>query len=371
MEGRRLSSASERQSLSISPERHWGFPLCRGLVLAMAVAALMAGCSIVDALWPDSWPMATSTSTPTATPTFTPTATPTLTATATPTFTPTASPTATDTPTPEPTSTPEPLRLTVDLDPLVVKQGHTLIVRVTANRAITASGTFDGRALFFAAQGDGAWAVTGVAVYAAPGAHDIPLSVVDSLGEEVATTVSVVVAEEDFPSEEITIPPDRVELLDPDLSQQEAQRVAAIYSATTPTQLWQGAFVWPHVGNITSVFGMNRDYNGTRESYHGGVDISGDEGAPVIAAASGRVVLAAVLRVRGNAVIIDHGLGVYSAYYHMSQVQVQEGQQVVQGETIGLLGNTGLSTGAHLHWEMSVGRVLVNAPEWTTRQIPE
>jgi murein DD-endopeptidase MepM/ murein hydrolase activator NlpD len=101
------------------------------------------------------------------------------------------------------------------------------------------------------------------------------------------------------------------------------------------------------------------------------VDISGEAGAPVIAAASGRVALAAPLRVRGNAVILDHGLGVYSAYYHLSQILVQEGQQVAQGELIGLLGNTGLSTGAHLHWEMSVGGVLVDAPEWTTRQIPE
>lgn len=367
MEGRRLSGGSERRSLSSGSERRGGVRLRRSLVLAMAVAALMAGCSIMDALWPATWSIATPT--PTSTPTATPTAT--FTPTATPTFTPTASPTATVTPTPAPTPTPELLRLAVDLDPLVVKQGHTLAVRVRANRAITASGTFDGRALFFVSQADGAWAVTGVAVGATPGTHAMQLSVVDSLGAEVATTVSVVVGEEDFASEEIVIPPDRVELLEPQASQEEAQRVAAIFSTTTPTQLWQGIFVWPHVGKITSQFGMSRDYNGGRVSYHGGVDISGEEGAPVIAAANGRVVLAASLRVRGNAVILDHGLGVYSGYYHLSEIWVQEGQQVTQGETIGLLGNTGLSTGAHLHWEMSVGGVLVNAPEWTTRQIPE
>ena len=138
-----------------------------------------------------------------------------------------------------------------------------------------------------------------------------------------------------------------------------------------PLQLWQGLFVWPHVGNITSPFGGSRDYNDGHNSPHGGVDISGEAGAPVIAAASGRVALAAALRVRGNAVILDHGLGVYSGYYHLSEILVQEGQQVAQGEIIGRLGNTGLSTGAHLHWEMSVGGVLVNPLEWTTRQIPE
>jgi murein DD-endopeptidase MepM/ murein hydrolase activator NlpD len=358
MDPRSLSSSSERR-------RRTGPP--RNLVLVLAVAALMAGCSIMDALWPNIWP--TATPTPTSTPTVTPTATFTL--TATPTFTPTPSPTATATPAPTPTATSELLRLEVNLDPLVVKQGHTLAVHVITNRAIVASGTFDDRALFFAPQGDGAWAVAGVPVDAATGAHFIQLSVVDSLGTQVATTVSVIVADEDFDSEEIVIPPDRVDLLEPQASQQEAQRVAAVYSVTTPLQFWQGAFIWPHVGNITSSFGGSRVYNNVRTSNHGGVDISGAAGAPVIAAASGRVALAAALRVRGNAVILDHGLGVYSAYYHLSQILVQEGQQVAQGETIGLVGSTGLSTGAHLHWEMSVGGVLVNAPEWTTRQIPE
>jgi len=351
------------------------FRLQRSLVLALAIAVLMGGCSIVDNLWTAIWPAAASTPTATLTATCTRTATRTLTATATPTATttptPTAMPTATITPTPSPTATPEPLSLTVDLEPLVVKQGHTLVVRVRANRAITTTGTFDGRVLSFISQYNAAWAVAGVAVSAPPGTYAIPLAVVDDLGMEVATTVSVVVADEDFPSEELTIPEDRLDLLDPQASREEVERVAALFSTTTPAPLWQGAFAWPHVGKISSEFGMSRDYNGHRSGAHGGVDISGDEGAPVVAAADGRVALADSLRVRGNAVILDHGLGVYSGYYHLSEIRVQEGQMVTQGETIGLLGNTGLSTGAHLHWEMSVGGVLVSAPEWTTRQIPQ
>jgi murein DD-endopeptidase MepM/ murein hydrolase activator NlpD len=367
MERPSLSVSSERPSLSGGTERRGRSRLRRTLLLALSVAALMAGCSIMDALWPNIWPAPTST--PTSTPTATPTAT--LTPSPTPTATPTLTPTATATPTPTPTKTPELLRLSANLDPLAVKQGHTLVVQVSANRTITARGTFDGRSLFFVPNADGAWAVTGVGVAAAPGAHLIQLSVVDSLGMEVATTVSVIVAGEDFASEEIVIPSDRVELLEPEASQEEAQRVASVFATTTPVQLWQGAFIWPHVGKITSPFGSVRGYNDGHSSAHGGIDISGEVGAPVIAAASGRVALAAALRVRGNAVIIDHGLGVYSGYYHLSEILVQEGQQVVQGETIGRLGNTGLSTGAHLHWEMSVGGVLVDPSEWTTRQIPE
>ena len=269
--------------------------------------------------------------------------------------------------------------MTVDLDPLVVKQGHTLLVKIRANQGITASGTFNARVLFFApgtaTSGEGvadeAWALVGIPVTTRPDTYPIRLSVADRQGSQVMTTVSAIVVAEDFGTEELVIPTERADLLDPEVTRSEAQRVAIVFSTNTPEQLWQGPFIWPHVGNITSSFGMGRDYDGVRGSYHGGVDISGKEGAPVIAAADGRVALADSLRVRGNAVILDHGLGVYSAYCHLSQILVQEGQMVAQGETIGLVGNTGLSTGAHLHWEMSVGGVLVDALEWTTRRIPE
>ncbi|MGB9880022.1 MAG: M23 family metallopeptidase, partial [Anaerolineae bacterium] len=158
---------------------------------------------------------------------------------------------------------------------------------------------------------------------------------------------------------------------DAQLLREEAQRLDQIFARITPQQFWQGVFIWPYVGRVTSPFGIRRTYNDGSNGYHGGIDIAGDAGAPVVAANNGRVALAAPLQVHGNAVILDHGWGVYSAYYHLSEVLVQEGQQVKQGDIIGYLGNTGLSTGAHLHWEMRVGSVLVNPLEWTGRSIPE
>jgi murein DD-endopeptidase MepM/ murein hydrolase activator NlpD len=143
-----------------------------------------------------------------------------------------------------------------------------------------------------------------------------------------------------------------------------------VFAFVTARQYWQGAFLWPHNGRVTSPFGMGRTYNNGRNSYHGGIDLSGDVGAPVVASASGRVALAAPLLVHGNAVILDHGWGVFSGYYHLSEILVSEGQEVVQGELIGRIGNTGLSTGSHLHWEMRVGGVSVEPGEWTSRQIP-
>ena len=320
-------------------------------LLLVASVVVVPGCQVTTALLtrPSPTPTATSTATPTVT--ATPTATPTVTATPTPTL--------------------EPLRLSVTLDPPQAAQGHTLVVRVTANRAIAVEGALGERSLTFVSSPDGAWAVAGMPVAARTGAHPVQLFISDSLGGAVSTTVSVNVVAADFGVEQIYIPSDRIGLLDPEVVAAEVQRLDQVWGAVSPQQYWHGVFAWPHLGEITSPFGIGRTYNDGSVSHHGGVDISGDIGAPVAAANAGRVALAAPLAVRGNVVILDHGWGVYSGYYHLSEVLVTEGQQVAQGETIGRLGDSGLSTGAHLHWEMRVGSVLVDPLEWTARMIPE
>jgi murein DD-endopeptidase MepM/ murein hydrolase activator NlpD len=82
------------------------------------------------------------------------------------------------------------------------------------------------------------------------------------------------------------------------------------------------------------------------------------------------VVLAEPLTVRGNAVIVDHGLGVHTGYWHLSRIDVAAGQVVKVGDAIGQVGTTGLSTGSHLHWELRIGDVPVDPMEWTRRTIP-
>jgi murein DD-endopeptidase MepM/ murein hydrolase activator NlpD len=83
------------------------------------------------------------------------------------------------------------------------------------------------------------------------------------------------------------------------------------------------------------------------------------------------VALAEPLQVRGNVVILDHGLGVYSGFWHLSQIDVAAGQTVGEGEVVGLVGNTGLSTGPHLHWEMRVLDVPVDPVQWTQQAFPQ
>ena len=113
---------------------------------------------------------------------------------------------------------------------------------------------------------------------------------------------------------------------------------------------------------LSGRFGEQRSFNGGPVGgHHGGTDYAADEGTPVIATSGGRVVVARQLAVRGNMVIIDHGGGVLSGYAHLSTFAVAEGQLVDAGQVIAFVGSTGLSTGAHLHWEMSVHGILVDA----------
>jgi murein DD-endopeptidase MepM/ murein hydrolase activator NlpD len=113
---------------------------------------------------------------------------------------------------------------------------------------------------------------------------------------------------------------------------------------------------------VTARYGEQRSINGSVPSgHHGGTDFGAEEGTQVRSTNSGRVVLARELKVRGFMVVIDHGGGVYSGYSHLSAIHVAELQEVEAGQHIADVGTTGLSTGAHLHWEMASQGIFLDA----------
>lgn len=112
-------------------------------------------------------------------------------------------------------------------------------------------------------------------------------------------------------------------------------------------------FEWPVTGRITGVYGSQRIYNGVPRRYHSGLDISAVTGTPIRAPAPGIVVLTGHLYFAGKTVILDHGHGIFSTYIHMSEIAVEEGQQVATGEVLGQVGTTGRTLGAHLHWGLN------------------
>ena len=155
-------------------------------------------------------------------------------------------------------------------------------------------------------------------------------------------------------------------LLDPKVVADEFAMLRTIYSGVSPQKLWDGPWLLPVPGALTARYGEQRSINGSVPSgHHGGTDFGALEGTQVLATNSGRVVLARQLKVRGNMVVIDHGGGLFSGYAHLNAFHVAEGQRVEAGEHIADSGNTGLSTGAHVHWEMASQGILLDALRFT------
>ena len=121
-----------------------------------------------------------------------------------------------------------------------------------------------------------------------------------------------------------------------------------------------GPFEWPRPPVRTSPFGQRRVFNGAVQSRHMGLDLRGRRGQPAVAAAAGRVLLTGSFYYQGNAVYVDHGLGLVTAYFHFSSVEVEEGQLVEAGQLLGRVGSTGRSTAPHLHWSAYVDGVNVD-----------
>jgi murein DD-endopeptidase MepM/ murein hydrolase activator NlpD len=260
----------------------------------------------------------------------------------------------------------------VELSPDPVLQGQTLVVRVSLSQAASLSGDFDGRPIFFSGDSSGGWALVGIHALQEVGVYSLALHATLEDGTESSTAVNVVVSAGPYATENIQLAPGRESLLDPQLVRAEQAQLVALWSQVSSRPLWEGKFGLPLTSiRITSPYGTRRSYNdGPVSSFHEGTDFGAESGVPIYAPASGRVVLAEKLAVRGNAVLVDHGLGVFSGYWHQSKLAVQVGQMVKPGELIGYVGDTGLVTGAHLHWEMRVGGIAVDPMQWPQETIP-
>ena len=134
----------------------------------------------------------------------------------------------------------------------------------------------------------------------------------------------------------------------------ELAQIVAARALETDAQGWRQRFIWPATGRISGLFGSQRIYKGEPGAYHSGVDVAGPVGAQVVAPAEGVVILAAdhPFTLEGNLLMIDHGMGLNSAFLHLSRIDVRVGQHVRQGDPLGAIGRTGRATGPHLHWAM-------------------
>ncbi len=277
---------------------------------------------------------------------------------------------------PSPALPPGPI-LAISASPAVVRQGETVAVRVELDASQPASVTLTLAPQQIPLRPAGADALIGlVAVHAftEPGYVWLDLAW-QAAGEAISQTIRwpIQVIDAGYPTFDIVLPDDKGDLLAPELVQAELERMMALWNAPpTPVQ-WRRFFQRPLAEEyLTSApFGQRRSYNsGPVNSFHAGQDFPAPQGTPIYAPAPGRVALAEPLQVRGNAVLIDHGGGVFSGYWHLTDIAVSAGQQVQPGDLLGHVGTTGLSTGNHLHWELRVNGFAVDPMQWLTTRFP-
>lgn len=265
-----------------------------------------------------------------------------------------------------------PLFTAFDIEPLPVRQGSTLTIRIQTREPLDLSGDLSGYTLHFVQTGEYQYlALQGIHAMAEPGITALSLSGQTSSGETFSLVQNLMVLQGYF----IQDPPLTVDpaTLDPANTGPEDELVKGIVAAVTPEKHWDGLFLQPvdDPACIFSTYGNRRSYNGSEyRFFHTGVDYGVCANLNIYAPAPGRVVFSGPLAVRGNATIIDHGWGVFSGIWHQSNSFVQEGDWVEAGELIGEIGATGRVTGPHLHWEVFVGGVQVQPLDWLDIEYP-
>ena len=250
--------------------------------------------------------------------------------------------------------------------PDTLVQGRTGRLFVTSSRPVQLEGQWNGQPLIFQPlQDDGLRQAAFLPVDAllAPAAYPLEVGYTTSSGVPLRLQRSILVEAGPYDFQEIVVSQEKADVLTPPVVQAERERVVSVWSRVSPERFWLERFQRPISADYptTSPFGIRRTYSvADVGNFHAGQDFGAPEGTLIFAPAPGRVLLAEPLAVRGNAVILDHGRGVFSGYWHLSEMKVSVEMEVAAGDVLGLVGNTGLSTGAHLHWELRIGGVAVD-----------
>jgi murein DD-endopeptidase MepM/ murein hydrolase activator NlpD len=261
----------------------------------------------------------------------------------------------------------------LDISPLPLVQGDTITIHVRTTQPLELSGTLVDKTLHFFPNGDNDYvALQGIYTFASPGLAGFHLSAKNSQGQVVyQVDDSLLLRAGVFPVDPpLTVDP---KTIDPAFTKPEDDAVATTTTPATATRLWTKKFR-PPVDEpicIKSGYGNRRSYNGSPYTYfHTGLDYGVCANLNIYAPADGVVVFAQQLTVRGNAVIIDHGWGVYTGYWHQANLKVKVGDHVTAGQIIGQIGGTGRVTGPHLHWEVWVNGIQVEPLDWLQNTYP-
>ncbi len=247
------------------------------------------------------------------------------------------------------------------------KQGEIIVVKVPVDdSAARVQGKFLGRSISFfpdtRLEGPKEFVgLLGIDLQDEPGTHELTVEL--KTGEQSRMLrYNVAVVKGKFHVEHLTLPKDKVDLDEKSLARWKAEQEQVKESLATDSQskLWQPGFVEPVSGKRTGIFGSVRIMNGQARNPHNGEDIGAPLGTAVAATNDGVVRLTVDHIFSGKGVFLDHGLGFYSMYFHLSEVLVKDGEQVKAGQIVGKVGSTGRATGPHLHWGVKLNGARVN-----------
>jgi murein DD-endopeptidase MepM/ murein hydrolase activator NlpD len=224
-------------------------------------------------------------------------------------------------------------------------------------------GQWHAQPLRFFPAGSGLAALVGVDLDVPPGPLPWTLTRPGEAGQVVIAQGAVTVQSRAFATQHLTLPKAQVDLDAATLARVRAERTEldAALASGAGERLWRGAFLTPVAdARPGSGFGFRRIINGQPRSPHTGVDWAAPRGTPVMAANAGRVALVAEHFFSGRLVVLDHGLGLFTHYYHLDESRVAAGQTVTRGQPIGAVGATGRATGPHLHFGVTLGGARVD-----------
>jgi len=255
----------------------------------------------------------------------------------------------------EPRPAPGPPALTVTVSKKDPSQGGIVTLVIRSERPLETLRVLEpGRGVWLEREPGGSTfrGLAGIDLEAAPGRFPLRLEGTETGGRRFWNTQMLRVESGHFAIEPLRVDAKYVEPLPEAVRRIEDERrlVARVWETPDRRRHWNGPFRDPVEAPARDNFGVRRVFNGQPRSPHTGVDFSAPAGAAVLAPAAARVALAGDLYYSGGTVILDHGGGLFTTYFHLSRIDVKAGQAVDAGEAIGAVGATGRVTGPHLHW---------------------
>ncbi len=246
-----------------------------------------------------------------------------------------------------------------------LKQGEVLLVTVvTKDRTSKITGTIFNKPIHFYKNTTGKKhiALVGIDMDTKPDRYKLTLLIEDNIGKKTTKHYRIRVKPASFGTQELTLPADKVTLNEETLKKVEfeKEKIGKVWEIFAEGRLWDGNFIQPVAGEMSDNFGLRRIINGEQKSPHTGVDIDAPEGASVQASNSGRAVFIDDQFFSGKTLVIDHGLGLFTMYFHLSEILVTEDAIVKKGDLVAKVGKTGRATGPHLHWGVRLNGARIN-----------